>query len=365
MVIERPRSLEVPATGSGRGGPHLRRARPCSVPLLVCLGSLAQRNALAVGRSGGSGLSAIPCATFHDVRKRTSSQYPKQARRIGPANYITDLYVAAHLFRHSLVKLQHCADDPDKAQLRDLVRSRSSKEASAMSPASGYTGSNRLLAALPPADFAGISAALEPVSLTLRQVIEPNGAPVGHAYFIESGVASVLTTMADGAAVEVGMIGNEGMVGLAGLFGEAAAQQVIVQIPGTAARLPIARLRAAVDESAAVRQMVLRFAGVLFNLGARTAGCNRLHSIEQRCARWLLMARDRAQSNRMPITHEFLAAMLGVRRAGVTTTVQELQRSGLISYRQREIMIQDGERLEAFACECYQLDRAQLDQAPQ
>jgi CRP-like cAMP-binding protein len=125
--------------------------------------------------------------------------------------------------------------------------------------------------------------------------------------------------------------------------------------------MSLARCKRAFDESAAVRSVMLGFAGALLRLSSQTAACNRLHSIEQRCARWLLMAHDRAQTDRMPMTHEFLASMLGVRRAGVTTTAGELQRSGLISYRQGEITIRDREGLEALACECFALDHAQLD----
>jgi CRP-like cAMP-binding protein len=101
---------------------------------------------------------------------------------------------------------------------------------------------------------------------------------------------------------------------------------------------------------------VLRFATALMNLSAQTAACNRLHSIEQRCARWLLMAHDRIQSDIMPMTHEFLASMLGVRRAGVTVTAGELQRSGLIRYHHGQITIRDRDGLQATACECYRID---------
>jgi len=201
-----------------------------------------------------------------------------------------------------------------------------------MSPASRYTGRNRILAALPPKDFDRFSPALQPVSLSLRQVIHDVSSPIEHVYFVEQGVCSILTIMADDSAIEVGMIGSEGMVGVSAVFGSATSgQHIIVQIPGTALRMDAARCKAAFDESTAVRMAVLRFATALMNLSAQTAACNRLHSIEQRCARWLLMAHDRIQSDIMPMTHEFLASMLGVRRAGVTVTAGELQRSGLIA----------------------------------
>jgi CRP-like cAMP-binding protein len=151
------------------------------------------------------------------------------------------------------------------------------------------------------------------------------------------------------------------MIGVGAILdGDASAQHVIVQIPGTAQRLPIERCRHAFDESVAVRRLMLRFANSMLNLGAQTAACNRLHSIEQRFARWLLMAYDRVQTETMPMTHEFLASMLGVRRAGVTTTAGELQKAGLINYRQGQITLRDREGLEATACECRQIDHDRL-----
>jgi len=225
-----------------------------------------------------------------------------------------------------------------------------------MPRASRYTGRNRILAALPPEDFDRFSP-LQPVSLSLRQVIHDVSSPIEHVYFVEQGVGSVLTIMADNSAIEVGMIGSEGMVGVSAVFGSATSgQHVIVQVPGTALRMDTARCKAAFDESAAVRMAVLRFATALINLSAQTAACNRLHSIEQRFARWLLMAHDRSQSDIMPMTHEFLASMLGVRRAGVTVTAGEMQRSGLIRYHHGQITIRDGDGLQATACECYRID---------
>jgi CRP-like cAMP-binding protein len=220
---------------------------------------------------------------------------------------------------------------------------------------------NRLLAALPQADFERFFAELEPVSLTLKQVLYQVGDPLGWVYFVERGVVSVLTSMANGASIEVGMIGNEGIVGVAALLGsEASAQQIIVQVPGTALRIKASACRAAFEQSAAVRALMHRFILAFIDLGAQTAACNRLHSIEQRCARWLLMARDRVASDEMPMTHEFLATMLGVRRAGVTETIGGLQLSGLIRNHRGAVTIVDGDGLEAAACECYRIDHERL-----
>jgi CRP-like cAMP-binding protein len=232
-----------------------------------------------------------------------------------------------------------------------------------MSSVGGYTGNNRLLAAVPAEDFVRFFSVLEPVDLTLREVIHESGQPIEHVYFVESGVTSVLTIMADGSTIEVGMIGSEGMIGVAAMLDPEAATTalVVVQGPGLALKLPTALCKMAFDESATIRTLMLRFASNLLDMSAQTAACNRLHSIEQRCARWLLMAYDRAGSETMPMTHEFLASMLGVRRAGVTTTAGELQRAGLITYRQRSVTIRDPDGLVALACECYGIDHARYN----
>ena len=220
---------------------------------------------------------------------------------------------------------------------------------------------NRLLAALPRAEFERYFSGLQPVSLPQKEVLHEQGAPLAHVYFVEEGVVSILTRMADGTAIEVGMIGIEGVVGTSVLLGnEVANHLAIVQVPGSALRMKAAACKTAFDQSAAVRAVMMRFIDGLWDLSAQTAACNRLHTIEQRCARWLLMAHDRLQADIMPMTHEFLASMLGVRRAGVTETAGELQRSGLIRYHHGRLTIVDREGLEALACECYRNDHALL-----
>jgi CRP-like cAMP-binding protein len=231
-----------------------------------------------------------------------------------------------------------------------------------MSPRSGTNLKNRLLAALSQADFDQLAADLHPVSLSMRQVIYEPGAEIQHLYFVEEGLCSILNIMADGSTVEVGMIGNEGMVGFGAILDSGhSANQVIVQVPGTAQRINAAQFRTAFDRNEGVRRVAHRCIGDALSIGSQTAACNRLHSIEQRCARWLLMASDRIGSDTMPMTHEFLAAMLGVRRSGVTLVAGELQRSGLIHYHHGRITILYREGLEAVACECCRLDRERLN----
>lgn len=220
---------------------------------------------------------------------------------------------------------------------------------------------NRLLAALPRQDREQLWPDLHPVSWSIGQTLYEVGEPIEYVYFIEQGVASIVTIMADGSTSEVGMIGAEGLVGLAALLGATvSAQHVIVQIPGTALRMSSAPCKKAFDQSPTFRAIVHRFINSFLNLSTQTAACNRLHSVEQRCARWLLMAADRTQSDVMPVTHEFLASMLGARRTGVTGIARRLRRAGLIDYRHGRITIIDHDGLAAVACECYGIDHVRL-----
>ena len=223
------------------------------------------------------------------------------------------------------------------------------------------TYKNRILAAVPQADFDRYFAGLQPVSLPLKHLLYRVGDPLDSIYFIEEGVASVLTSMSNGSTIEVGMIGSEGIVGAAALMGgEVSAQQIVVQVPGAALKMPAAQCKEAFDQSPAFRAAALRYVAALLDFGAQTAACNRLHTIEQRCARWFLMALDRLHGDVFPMTHEFLASMLGVRRAGITETTGELQRAGLIRNHRGEVTVVDRPGLEAAACECYGLDHARL-----
>ena len=220
---------------------------------------------------------------------------------------------------------------------------------------------NRLLAALPRQDQEQLWPDLHSVSWSIGQTLYEVGEPIEYVYFVEQGVASIVTIMSDGSTSEVGMIGSEGLVSVAALLGaRTSAQHIVVQIPGSALRMNTALCKAAFEQRPAFRAIVHKFINSFLNLSAQTAACNRLHSVEQRCARWLLMACDRIQSDTMPLTHEFLASMLGARRTGVTAIARKFQRAGLIDYRHGRVTIIDHEGLEAAACECYAIDHARL-----
>jgi CRP-like cAMP-binding protein len=205
------------------------------------------------------------------------------------------------------------------------------------------------------------SSEVDLVQLELRQIICEIGALVEYVYFPETSVASVITTMADGDMVEVGMVGSEGVVGLPALLGTGiSSQHIIVQVSGTALRVAARRCKILFEANEEFRSRVLRYCEEFMNLAGQTAACNRLHTIEQRCARWLLMACDRIAADEIPMTHEFLAAMLGSRRAGVTEVAGKLQRGGIIRYRHGQLKVRDRKGLENTACECYRADHVRL-----
>jgi CRP-like cAMP-binding protein len=223
-----------------------------------------------------------------------------------------------------------------------------------MPPADHTNSKNHLVSEFPQGSIQQYFGDFSTVSLTLRQVIYEVDAPLDYLYFVEQGIVSLLAKMSSGSTTEVGMIGSEGVVGLPFLLGDdLSSQHALVQAPGTALRISTADCKAAFDENAAVRSVMLRYAGTLFKTAAQTAACNQWHSLKERSARWLLMMYDRLQSDEMPLTHEFLSSMLGVRRTRVTEAAGELQRAGIIGYRRGLVTILDLEKLEATACECY------------
>lgn len=213
---------------------------------------------------------------------------------------------------------------------------------------------NGMLARLPAESMARLRPQLEPVVLEHRATLYQANSPIQHIHFVESGLVSLITQMTDGSAVEVGLIGREGLVGLTALLGTPIATTgAIIQIPGRALRVEVAAVRALLQDDAAFRDIVNRYARCMFIQVCQIAACNRLHSVDERLARWLLMSRDRISSDDLALTQEFLSIMLGVRRAGVTVAINALSRAGLVRNARRRICIVDPRGLEAVACECY------------
>ena len=221
---------------------------------------------------------------------------------------------------------------------------------------------NRILAALPAADRERLRASLEPVDLELRQVVIDVNQEISHVYFVEEGVVSVLGVMEDGSAVETATVGNEGMVGLPVFLGAASmAGQAFVQVPGHGYRMPAAALREEARRGGALSELLGRYTQALFTLLSQNSACNRLHPVEQRCARWLLLTHDRVGSDTFDLTHLFLSQMLGVRRATVTEVAGALQERGLIEYSRGTITVLDRPALEAAVCECYRVIASEFD----
>ena len=236
-----------------------------------------------------------------------------------------------------------------------------SAEALAARKAEGQ-GNNRLLGLLTRGDYARLRPHLRRTPLRYRQSLYRAYKPIASVYFIETGVGSLVNTMTDGRAAEVGTIGNEGFVGLPVLFGDdRTPSSAYIQVLGAGLRIKASAFRTELARSAAMRNVMLNYAHAVFNQVAQSAVCNQFHSLEKRCCRWLLMTHDRMDSDEFLLTQEFLAMMLGVQRTGVTAAAGALQRDGLIRYRRGNITILDRGALERRACECYGVSRRELD----
>ncbi len=221
---------------------------------------------------------------------------------------------------------------------------------------------NRLLGLLPPRDYARLRPHLQRIPLEYRQSLYRANRPIGFVYFIETGVGSLVNTMANGEAAEVGTIGNEGVVGLPLVLGDdRAPTSVYVQVPGAGLRMKATLFNKELARSASMRTVMLRYAHAFFNQVAQSAACNHFHSLQQRCCRWLLMTHDRMQSDEFLLTQEFLAMMLGVQRTGVTAAAGALQRAGLIRYRRGTVTIIDRRGLQRRSCECYGVSKREFD----
>ena len=217
---------------------------------------------------------------------------------------------------------------------------------------------NALLATIGDAERSRIVSLGKVVHLGLKESLYEVGRPIEHVYFPQSGVLSLVTVLENGRVVEVATVGKEGMVGLPVFLGARSIPgRAFSQIPGESLRLDSEVFRKQMRLHGALHDLLHRYAQALFNQITWSVACLREHSIEQRCARWLLMTRDRVGGNQFPITQEFLAMMLGVRRASVSEVASRLQRSGLINYVRGMMTIVNRRRLEKKSCECYRIVR--------
>ena len=221
---------------------------------------------------------------------------------------------------------------------------------------------NQLLARLPPAEYQRLSDKMRPVTLDFKQVLYRAGATIEAVYFPNRGTASALTIMEDGRAIEVATIGREGVVGLAALLaGKTSANEVVMQIAGDGLRMDAAVLEEEARRDSPLHQLLLLYQSAFLLQVSYSVACNGLHTVQQRCCRWLLMTRDRVDTDEVPLTHEYLAIMLGVRRASVTEVLRPLSESGLLSNSRGAITILDRSGLESLACECYRKVKDEFD----
>jgi CRP-like cAMP-binding protein len=214
---------------------------------------------------------------------------------------------------------------------------------------------SRLLSQLSRAERARLEPFLEPVDLSFRQVLVKAEAPIAHVVFLHDAVASAVTELPGGEVVEVGVMGSEGIAGLGLLFGNVVSTTTaIVQVPGRASRMRAADFRREVVERGGESfHLLLHYANAFTGMVAHIAACNASHTVEQRFARWLLLVHDLGRREHFPLTHEFAALLLGVRRAGITEVANRLRTAGAIDYRVGEMQIRDPEMLAGIACGCY------------
>ncbi|MFN0108471.1 MAG: Crp/Fnr family transcriptional regulator [Blastocatellia bacterium] len=224
------------------------------------------------------------------------------------------------------------------------------------------TMENRLLAALSKDEFERLRPHLELTPLSLGQVIYESGGQMTHVYFPTNCIISLLYLMENGATAEIGVTGFEGMVGIA-LFmgGQTTPNRAVVQSAGYAYKMSAKVLQAEFIKGGLFQQVLLRYTQALITQISQTAVCNRLHSVEQQLCRWLLLSYDRLHSDKLVMTHNLIANMLGVRREGITLAAKQLQARGVISYVRGAITLLDRPKLETVVCECYQVVKSEYD----
>ena len=223
---------------------------------------------------------------------------------------------------------------------------------------------NEILARLSSSDLEIIRPSLHRVSLASAQVLHERNSPIADVYFMEEGICSLTADTSDGGHVEVGVTGREGFVGVTAILNPEAiaVHRAFIQIPGSGFRCASAALRTTIEQSPTLRDRCSRCLQMVMLESAQAAACNARHNLPERLARWLLTVRDRVDTDTLPLTHEFLSIMLGVRRAGVTLAAQTLQAGGLIRQSRGRITILDRDGLAAASCDCYRIVRESRDQ---
>ena len=214
---------------------------------------------------------------------------------------------------------------------------------------------NRILSALPESEYRCLVSLLEPVNLSLNEILLKAWQKCEYLYFPTQGIVSLLSVMDGNSTTEIGLIGKEGMVGTLQFIGDGISNnETVVQVKGTAMRIESQVLRVEFERSKILQKLLLGYALKLFNQVSQGAACNNHHTVKQRTARWLLMLDDRSDDT-LSMTQQLLSKMLGVRRTGVTEVANEIKQQGIIDYQRGKITILNRQALEAIACQCYQL----------
>ncbi|HVE53955.1 MAG TPA: Crp/Fnr family transcriptional regulator [Ramlibacter sp.] len=221
---------------------------------------------------------------------------------------------------------------------------------------------NWLLSALADAEWTRLAPHLQPVDLSLAEVLYDPGSTPSHVYFPSTAIVSLLYVMENGASAEIAVVGNEGLVGIS-LFmgGQSTSSQAVVQASGEGFRLPASILMDEFNRGGAVLHLLLRYTQALITQMAQTSVCNRHHALDQQLCRWLLLTLDRLHSSELVMTQELLSNILGVRRASISDAAGQLQRDGLIRYERGRISVLDRPALEARSCECYDVVKKEYD----
>jgi hypothetical protein len=221
---------------------------------------------------------------------------------------------------------------------------------------------NRILAALPRKDYLDLLPSLMPVTLALGDVLYETDGEIKHVYFLNRSVASLIWSTESNLSIEVGLVGNEGMVGISLISGiKSLPYRTVVQSADGAMRMKASAFKAEFDKGGALHNLLLSYMYGLFIQVSRTAICNRIHPLQERFCRWILMIQDRTKADELNLTHEFMASMLGARRSDVTIAAGFLQRAELIRYTRGHITIIDRKGLEAASCNCYRICKAEYN----
>lgn len=307
--------------------------------------------AVETGSAIAAGISNLPSKCPHEPRSPAASRVESAAKRTLIAYAASSLlsWACGRAVSFRLIKAPDCEAALTLSSFGGGVSSR---------PA------NRLLAALPLDDFRRIQPHLTTVPVSTRQVFHKRGEPIRAVYFLNGGMASVTVAMSDGTMVEVATVGDEGVLGVGAVFGSrASSAETMVQVPDTDAEMmPMDAFSAELSLRSGLHECVGRYAEGFLALVMQSTACMALHEVQERCARWLLMAHDRVRRDEFELSQEFLAMMLGSSRPTVTVAAGVLQQAGLIRYRYGRISVEDRAGLERAACECYAHVKEQYDQ---